>query len=145
MDVDPEDLSIHVDVTFPEIPFGGVLVEEPGDTMLITLRSGEIGQDGAPGPVGPPGATGQPGPPGPPGPPGSGAFSLVTETPIGAINGVNTTFTTSQPFHDTKLNVYLNGLRQRMNQDYVIVNSTTFTMAFAPLTGDSLNVDYIPQ
>jgi hypothetical protein len=93
--------------------------------------------------MGPPGG---PGPPGPPGPPGSGIFSLITnETPTGAINGVNTGFMTSQLFQGLDLIVYLNGLRQRIDQDFTILNANTFTMTAPPLMGDTINVDYIPQ
>jgi hypothetical protein len=89
---------------------------------------------------------GPPGPPGPVGPPGSGIFTLITnETPGGVINGTNTVFTTSRPFQGTDLNAYLNGLRQRLNQDFTISNANTFVMTDAPLVGDTLNVDYIPQ
>jgi hypothetical protein len=73
-------LPAKVDIIFPETPFGGVIVEPPGETFVVTVGSppGKPGEPGDPGPSGPegpqgtPGTPGSPGPPGPPGPAGSG-------------------------------------------------------------------------
>lgn len=77
---------------------------------------------------------------------GGGSFALVTnETPFGTINGTNRVFQTAQSFVSPNLAVYLNGVRQRINQDFAITTSISFTMTNAPLVGDTLNVDYTPQ
>jgi hypothetical protein len=65
------------------------------------------------------------------------------ETPAGIINGVNRTFSSANPFSANLLAVYLNGLRQRRVDDYVELSSTTFQFVNAPLSGDSLSIDYI--
>lgn len=73
---------------------------------------------------------------------GGGGINLVTnETPAGAINDANTLFTTANSFTD--LDVYLNGLRQRLGVDYTVTSSNAFTMATPPSAGDTLTVDYL--
>lgn len=72
-----------------------------------------------------------------------GTSSFVSnETPGGAINGSNTAYTTASSYQTGSLKVYLNG--QRLiggGADYTEVASG-FTMAYAPVTGDLLRVDY---
>jgi hypothetical protein len=156
----------HFDVELPTDPSGidRFEVEYPGETIQIQtgapdqpirispfveetiIQSFVIESIGPPGPTGPPGPIGPPGPQGPQGPAGEGIFSLITnEIPGGAIDGANTIFTTSQPIQIPSLSPYLNGIRQRINQDFTIVTASTFVMTAAPLVGDSLNIDYIPQ
>jgi hypothetical protein len=75
---------------------------------------------------------------------GGGIDFVTNEVPVGAINGVNVTFTTAREFRDSDLDVFLNGLRQRFITDYTIPNSTTFILTSAPIAGDKIIVDYIP-
>jgi hypothetical protein len=73
-----------------------------------------------------------------------GGIDLVTnEVPVGAINSTNTIYTTAHAFRGNDLFVYLNGVRQRLGADYTILSTTTFTMASAPVTGDTITADYI--
>ena len=58
---------------------------------------------------------------------GSGA--TVTEAPAGAIDGVNTTFTTSKPYTTGQITVLLNGLKE---YDFIEVNDTTIQFLTAP-------------
>jgi hypothetical protein len=77
-------LMTHVDVTFPDTPFGGVIVEPEGQSLVVTVgpppgapgAPGDAGTPGTPGAEGPPGAPGEPGAPGPPGPPGPAGGDL---------------------------------------------------------------------
>lgn len=79
--------------------------------------------------------------PGPPGP--SGALQMVWgETPSGVINGVNMNYTTAYPYIAKLLAVFLNGLRQQRNNDYIETGSQSFQFLNAPLPGDSLSIDY---
>lgn len=85
---------------------------------------------------------------------GVGALGLkVGITPSGAINGVNTVFTTPDFFTHTSTvreMFYVNGMRQRHggSNDYVASESNpgngfdTITMAYAPKPGDVLLIDY---
>jgi hypothetical protein len=67
--------------------------------------------------------------------------SVWGETPAGAIDGVNRTYTTTNPY--IALGVYLNGLRLRHSDDYVETGNQSFQLLNAPLSGDSLSIDYI--
>lgn len=65
------------------------------------------------------------------------------ETPTGAINGVNTTFTLANtPLTGTE-EINLNGLEQIVGgaEDYTI-SGATITMLIAPLTGEKIRVSY---
>jgi hypothetical protein len=86
-----------------------------------------------------------PGPVGPQGPPGTGtaAIQVWGETPVGAINGTNLSYTTANAYSAGLLAVYLNGLRMRRTADYTETGSQSFQFVNAPLSGDSLSVDYI--
>jgi hypothetical protein len=75
---------------------------------------------------------------------GGGINFVTNETPNGVINSVNTAYSTLQPFRGIDLDVFLNGLRQRYNIDYTILTANVFHMTTAPVTGDTLIVDYIP-
>jgi|SRR5215471_8732925 len=86
----------------------------------------------SPGPQGPKGDTGAP---------GTGS-AIYNETPTGAINGVNTTFTAVNNFRGETLAVYLNGLRQRPTDDFIVVGANTFQTTLAPLANDRLSIDY---
>jgi hypothetical protein len=66
------------------------------------------------------------------------------ETPSGAINGVNTTFTLSQnPSPSTSLDAYRNGVLQTPGVDYTLSgNVITFLSGFIPQTSDVLLCSY---
>jgi hypothetical protein len=72
------------------------------------------------------------------------AANIVTrETPTGAVNGSNVTFTlAATPTLNTE-EVFLNGILQEpgAGNDYTISGST-ITYLSAPLTGDRLRVNY---
>jgi len=68
---------------------------------------------------------------------------VVRETPTGAINGTNTTFTLANtPIANTE-QVFLNGILQEpgAGNDYTI-SGATITYLTAPATGDRLRVNY---
>ena len=70
------------------------------------------------------------------------------ETPSGAINGVNDTFTTSVNFKPTTTHLYKNGVRLAEGplNDYVEeVDHMTLTLAVPPTGGDVLLVDYVKE
>lgn len=60
----------------------------------------------------------------------------------GAINGINTIFTTSVPFSASSLAIYVNGVRQTVNIDYTITTSSSITFSIAPPTNSILIADY---
>jgi len=62
--------------------------------------------------------------------------------PIGTIDGKNVKFSLRRaPLGSAAIDVYLNGLHQRINADYKLAGQT-LTMAKAPQSGDSLDVRY---
>jgi hypothetical protein len=66
------------------------------------------------------------------------------ETPTGATNGANATFTLSQtPSPSASLTVFLNGVRQTLGVDYTVTGTTiTFLTASIPQSGDILLCSY---
>ena len=76
---------------------------------------------------------------------GAGGSRVNNEIPSGALNGVNTTFTLSQPFAPGSTAVYLNGVRLKMGAsfDYTESAPTTLNLTFAPVSSDHLLVDYL--
>lgn len=66
---------------------------------------------------------------------------VLAEIPGGAINGLNTAFTTLADY--AKLWVYLNGNRMVPDEDYVEDGGNDFHFLAAPLIGDILIVDYV--
>lgn len=109
---------------------------------------GPPGPMGPQGPVGPMGPQGPQGPKGDQGPPGTGTGSALiwNETPAGAIDGLNTAYSTANAYQAGCIAVYLNGLRQRpgANNDYNETGSNTFAFVKAPYATDSISVDYSP-
>lgn len=73
-----------------------------------------------------------------------GVSFVDQETPSGAINGTNLTFTLSQtPNPATSLAVYRNGLRMMSGLDYTLSGTTiTFGTGLAPQTSDTLLCSY---
>lgn len=64
------------------------------------------------------------------------------ETPSGTINSSNTIFTLANlPNPASSVKVYLNGVRQRVTEDYTL-SGATITFVSAPPTGSILLVDY---
>lgn len=67
---------------------------------------------------------------------------VFNETPSGAINGSNAIFTTAYAFATGATRVYLNGLRMTLGDDYTETGTTTISFATAPISGDTLRIDY---
>ena len=101
---------------------------------LTTIASTVI-EVASPGPQGPTGPTGAP---------GTGA-AIFNETPTGAINGSNTTFSAANNFRSETLVVYVNGLHQRPTDDFIIVGANSFQTTVAPISNDKLLIDYYLQ
>lgn len=129
--------QITVEVLNPEAPFGGVLVQQGTERPLqVEINTGSpvqsvFGRVGnivakcsdyascyAP----------------------LAANEAIGEVPGGVVNGVNTNFTTVNPF--TKLSVYANGIRMKQGSDYIVTGSNSFQFLYPPMTGWTLLVDY---
>lgn len=76
------------------------------------------------------------------------AFKIDYSNAItGAINGVNTTFTTSENFISGTTRVYLNGLRltNNVSNDYTEVGNNQISFVMPPDAGDLMIIEYIKQ
>ena len=63
------------------------------------------------------------------------------ETPTGAVNGSNTSFTTANAPKANTLVVYEGGRRLLLTTDFTLSGST-ITTTYAPPSGSSMRVDY---
>lgn len=140
----PGDQSLvdHFDVDQPDQEsLTTEILEPPGQVTIkpagtdVVIKSFVIESVGPPGPQGPQGI---------PGPPGQG-FYVIGESPSGALDGVNTIYTTTGNFMENSLSVFLNGLRLQQFVDYVVPMVNGFQMNYPPLGGDTLVVDYVVQ
>lgn len=67
---------------------------------------------------------------------------VIGEAPSGAINGSNATFTTLQSFVPGSVQVYLNGLRLGLVDDFQTVGVQTILLNVSPTSGEQILVDY---
>lgn len=63
------------------------------------------------------------------------------EVPTGSVNGVNVTFTLANTPVTGSVQVFLNGVRQKVTTDYTVATAT-ITFVSAPSTGDDVTVVY---
>ncbi len=69
-------------------------------------------------------------------------FFIEGEIPVGAINGVNKTFTLAyNPNPDSSLEVFVNGQKQKLGLDYSL-SGDTLTMTYAWEAGTVIEVNY---
>lgn len=75
---------------------------------------------------------------------GGSTSSVYNEVPSGLVNGINTTYTTSQDFTTNTTRVYLNGLRQKLvsGVDYTESGNSQIIFSVAPAINDIIIVDY---
>jgi len=71
----------------------------------------------------------------------AGAF-IIGETPTGAINGSNATFTTANGFDPASVSVFLNGVNIINGVDYITTGQNTILLNVSPVNGDYLRVNY---
>lgn len=72
----------------------------------------------------------------------TGVNLVVGETPSGAINGINATFTTAQNFDPNTIAVFVNGIQATKNIDYTTSGTTIINFTYSPAVGDILRVNY---
>jgi hypothetical protein len=70
--------------------------------------------------------------------------TVENEIPIGAIDNINTSFTTAFNFEPGSLCVFLNGLKldSGVADDFIETGPNTFALNIAPLTNDIVMVNY---
>lgn len=73
-----------------------------------------------------------------------GAVDIVFgETPAGAVNGSNATFTTAFPFVPESVMVDINGLGLKRVAHFNTTGTTTILLSDSPTTGEIITVTYI--
>lgn len=79
------------------------------------------------------------------GPPGASSVTaqVVGETPGGAVNGVNATFTTAFAFVPESVAVFMNGMMQKKIDEFNTSGSNTILLTFSPATGETILVNYL--
>lgn len=68
---------------------------------------------------------------------------VAGEAPTGLVNGLNNVFDTSQPYIPASTSVFVNGLRKRINVDYIESGGTAITFGTAPTSGEVILIDYL--
>lgn len=68
---------------------------------------------------------------------------VKNEIPSGEIDGVNRYFTLAHEYEPNSLLITLNGLKLKINSDYIELGSNLIMMLEPPQEGDELIVDYI--
>lgn len=65
------------------------------------------------------------------------------DVPINIINGINNVFNTSFNFIPESVEVFLNGIKQKIITDYQIINNNTITLNTSPNVGENILINYI--
>jgi hypothetical protein len=71
----------------------------------------------------------------------AGAF-IIGETPNGAVNGSNATYTTAQQFEPASVSVFINGVNIINGVDYITTGTNTIILNVSPVVGDYVRINY---
>lgn len=72
-------------------------------------------------------------------------FHVTGEIPSGLINGINTTFNSAFNFKPESVEVFINGLKQKIIDDYNTSGTSVITLNFSPDVGEKITINYIKQ
>lgn len=67
---------------------------------------------------------------------------IINEIPSGTINGLNNQFTTLNPFVLSSVQVFRNGLLQRLGDDYSLGGNDTISFFEPPMPGEYIYISY---
>ena len=70
-----------------------------------------------------------------------GSF-VIGETPTGAVNGSNATFTSLQAFVPETVQVFINGVNQVEGVDFTTSGANTVNLSVSPVVGDYIRLNY---
>lgn len=70
---------------------------------------------------------------------------VINEVPNGVLNGTNTIFTTDFNFIPESVEVYVNGVKQKIIEDYNTSGTNTITLTFSPSSAEYILLNYIKQ
>lgn len=74
--------------------------------------------------------------------PNYSGLEIMSETPLGLMNGINMNFTTEFDFNSVTLEVFLNGLSQVEDTDFIITGSNSFSLIEPPGSDENVTVSY---
>lgn len=74
--------------------------------------------------------------------PATEAF-VFNEVPSGAVNGSNATYTSSYSFSPESVEIYLNGVKQKIIDDYNLSGGNNILFNVSPHTGEIILINYI--
>lgn len=77
--------------------------------------------------------------------PSAAASLIVGETPAGNVDGVNATFTTALPFVPESVEIFVNGLKQKLIDEFNTVGSQTVSLAVSPGIGETILINYVRE
>lgn len=72
-----------------------------------------------------------------------GLIYINGEVPTGLINGINATFYTLNDFVAESVEVYLNGIRQKIVDDYQTIGLRTIQLNVSPSNNENIIINYL--
>lgn len=76
---------------------------------------------------------------------GRGGEWVIGETPTGAVNGSNATFTSEFDFVPESVEVFDTGVRVALLDDYTTTGNRTIQMTQSPTVGGKIRINYLKQ
>ena len=76
---------------------------------------------------------------------GKGDISIdrvFNEVPAGAIDGINNTFVTSYDFIPESVEVFINGIKQNLINDFTTYGNNTVILVFSLTIGEDIKINY---
>lgn len=72
-----------------------------------------------------------------------GHVHVIGEVPTGTLNGSNAIFTSAYTFVPESFELFINGVRQKIVEDYNTSGGTTITLTASPASTEHLLINYI--
>ena len=67
---------------------------------------------------------------------------VIGETPAGAVNGINATFTSLSAFNPATVEVFVSGLLMYLGSDYTTAGASTLLLADSPQINENVTLNY---
>lgn len=74
-----------------------------------------------------------------------GGVDVIGEIPAGAMNGINATYTSEFDFVPESVEVFLNGVRQKIIDDYQQIGTTQIQFIASPGINEKILINYKKQ
>ncbi|MEP7197242.1 MAG: hypothetical protein ABI851_12040 [Saprospiraceae bacterium] len=70
------------------------------------------------------------------------SLEVKNEIPMGLVDGSNPTFTSYNLFIPETIQVYMNGVRNKIGYDFITIGNDTILFSTSPINGDIILIDY---